>query len=281
VTNLVVRTAVILNAAADAAGRVVLAPIGLLPGWLSATLVAVVTGVLLLVVFKYTSNQNAIKRTRNDINAHLLALKLFKDSLPVTLRAQGRIFLGAGRLFVYAIVPMLVMAIPVTLLLGQLSLWYQFRPLSTGEEAVVTLALNGDPGAAWPEVRLEPTDAVEVVAGPVRVRTKREVCWNVKAKKPGEPHLVFQVDGKPVKKELAIGDGFTRVSKLRPDWSLSDILMNPGEPPFPPGSPVRSIEINYPGRSSWTSGTDYWVGYWFLASMVGAFAFRGLLKVNV
>ena len=43
------------------------------------------------VVFKYTSNQRAIKRARDDIKAHLLALKLFKENTRVIFRAQGRI----------------------------------------------------------------------------------------------------------------------------------------------------------------------------------------------
>ena len=101
----------------------------MLPGWLSATVVAAVTGVLLLAVFKYTSNQRAIKRVRNDINANLLALKLFKDSAGWRFGRRGASCCGAGRLFVLAVVPMLVMAVPVTLLLGQLALWYQARPL--------------------------------------------------------------------------------------------------------------------------------------------------------
>jgi len=36
---------------------------------------------------------------------------------------------------------MLVMIVPMSLLLGQLSLWYQSRPLRVGEEAVVTCSL--------------------------------------------------------------------------------------------------------------------------------------------
>src|SRR5437660_7334437 len=114
-----------LNGAANALGRFLLAPIGVLPGWLSATIVSAATGVLLLVVFKHTSNQRGIKGVRDDINAHLLALKLVKDSTSVCLRAQGRILLGALRLFVLAVVPMLIMAVPVCLILGQLALWYQ------------------------------------------------------------------------------------------------------------------------------------------------------------
>ena len=143
----------------------------------------------------------------------------------------------------------------MTLILGQLGLWYQARPLRVGEEAVITLKLGGDAGSPWPAVSLEPTDAVEVTAGPVRVRSKREVCWNVKARQPGSHRLVFQVGDRTIAKELAVGDGFMRVSAERPGWDWSAILLNPWEEPFRPGDPVRSIAIAYPERISWTSGT--------------------------
>src|SRR5262249_52031794 len=141
-----------LNAAANAVGGVLLAPVGALPGTLSATLVAVVSGILLLLAFKYTSNQNAIKRVRADIKANLLALKLFKESALVALDAQGRILAGAFWLAVYAIVPILVMAVPVLLVITQLALWYQHRPLYGGEDAVVTVKLGGRTHAACPDV---------------------------------------------------------------------------------------------------------------------------------
>jgi len=275
------RVVVWLNAAANALGEWLLAPVAVLPGWLSATLVAAITGVLLLVVFKYTSAQRAIKRVRDDINANLLALKLFKESARVTVRAQGRLLVGAGRLFVFALVPTVVMALPVTLILGQLSLWYQQRPLRVGEEAVVTLTLNGDAGAPFPDVSLRPTDAVETTVGPVRVLSKREVCWNVKARESGHHRLAFQVGDRAVDKELAVGDGYMRVSARRPAWVWSEALMHPREEPFPPDSPVRSVEISYPARPSWTSGTDWWVAYWFAVSLAAAFCFRRALKVNV
>jgi hypothetical protein len=271
-----------LSAGATALGQFVLAPLGALPGWASATAIAAVTGVLLLVVFKFTSNQKAIQRVRNDINAHLLSLRLFKDNVGVSLRAQGRILRGAFWLFVLAIVPMVVMALPVTLLLGQLSLWYQARPLHVGEEAVVTLKLNGsEPASPAPTVSLEPTSAVEVTVGPVHVKSKREVCWNVQARERGNHRLIFQVGGEPTAKELAIGDGVMRVSPLRPGWDWEDILLNPAEPPFRATSAVRSIEIAYPPRAGWVSGTDWWVVYWFAVSMVAALLFRRALNVAV
>ncbi len=68
---------------------------------------------------------------------------------------------------------------------------------------------------------------------------------------------------------------------MRPGWDCSEILFNPAEEPFRPGFPVRSIEIGYPPRSSWTSGTDSWVIYWFVVSMVAALCFRRALGVHV
>lgn len=272
---------VLLNALANAAGRTLLSPVAALPGWLSATLVAAVTGAFLLLVFKYTSNQAAIKRVRNNIDANLFALKLFKDATPVVLAAQWAMILGAFRLFVLAVVPMLVMTVPVLLLLGQLSLWYQFRPLRVGEDAVVVLTLNGRGGDPMPAVTLGETAAAGVVTGPVRVPSKREVVWVVQAREKGSHRLSFQVDGQTVAKDLDVGDGFMRVSPRRPGWDWYDTLLNPAEPAFPPTSQVQSIEIAYPDRPSWTSGTDNWVIYWFVVSMIAAFCAKPFLNVNL
>lgn len=280
-TDTLAYAALWLSAVANALGRWLLAPVGILPGWLSATAISAVTGVLLLVAFKYTSNQRAIKRVRDDINAHLLALKLFKESAWVSLKAQGRILRGAGQLFVLAIVPLLVMALPVVLLLAQLALWYQARPFEPGEESMIVLGLNNASRSSWPAVSLRPTDCVEVTAGPVRVQSKREVCWNVRPAKIGSHHLEFEVGGQVYSKDIAVGKGFMRVSRLRPGWNWSSILLNPWEPPFRRDDLVRSIEIDYPERSSWTCGTDSWVIYWFVISMVAALCFRRALNVAV
>jgi hypothetical protein len=294
-----------LNTAANTLAHWLLAPIGLLPGWLSTTLVSAVTGVLLLLVFKYTSPQRAIKRVRDGIKADLLALKLFKDNAAVALGAQGHLLVGAGKLFVFALVPMLVMIVPVCLILAQLALWYQARPLRVGEEVVVGVTLRGDTGSPDPDVHLRPTDAVAVTIDRVRVPKKHAVYWSLQGRQPGYHRLVFDVAGQAIEKELAIGDDLMRVSTQRPSRNLEDLLLNPGEQPFGPDSPVQAIEIDYPERSSWTSGSDSWltswfvlsmklcswVGgwfgapgwiiYWFIVSMIAAFCFRGWLNVNI
>jgi hypothetical protein len=272
--------AVWLNAVGNAFGHL-LGFIGVMPGWLSATLIAIVSGIAMIVAFKWTSNQKAIKQARRDIRANLLTVKLFHDNMPAGFVAQGRVLWGAMRLLVFAIVPILAMIVPMTLVLGQLALWYQARPLPVGGESVIVLQLSGPEDTPIPTVTLEPTSAIEDLHGPVRVYSQRQVLWNVRAREAGIHRLVFRVNGDPVEKELAIGDGFMPVSLRRPDWDWSDVLLHPREAPFDPDSPVRSIDVEFPTRSSWTSGTDSWVIYWFVLSLLVGFCCRGIFKVNL
>lgn len=221
-----------INVPINAAGRFLLAPVGLMPGWLSNTIISAVTGVLLLILFKHTSNQEAIGRVKDDIKANMLTLKLFKDSMVVTLQAQGHLFKGALLLLRYAIVPLVIMIVPISFLFGQMGLWYQARPLRIGEEALVTLKLNDDKTKTvsdtekqnvqmvksdgqelhLPKIDIESTDAAEVLIGPVRAFSKHEIFWKIKAKENGHHHIVFQIDNQQFEKELAVGDGFMRVS---------------------------------------------------------------------
>ena len=272
-----------INIPMNALGKYALALIAVLPGWLSNTIISAVTGVVLLIIFKYTSNQRAIGRVRDDIKANMLALKLFKDSIAVTLQAQGRVFRGAFLLLIHAVRPMLVMIVPVSLLLAQMGLWYQSRPLLPGEEALVTVKLNSNIETPWPIdfASIEPTPAVEVTIESVGVLSKHEIIWKIRAVEGGSHRIVFKVDEQQFEKELAIGDGFMRVSAERPGWYWSDILLHPLERPFGPDSVIQSVSINYPDRLSRTSGTGWWLIYFFVASMVFAFIFKPFLKVRI
>src|SRR5262249_20809645 len=97
----------------------------------------------------------------------------------------------------------------------------------------------------------------------------------------GTHGLIFLVNNQRVEKELAVGDGFMRGSLQRPGWNWGDVLLNPSESPFPPDAAVRSIEIDYPQRHSRTSGSDWWVYYWFAVSFISALCFRRFFNVNL
>lgn len=265
----------------NAFGRFCLAPVAVLPGWLSLSLISAITGFFFLIVFKYTSNQKAIGRVKDDMKAQMLAIKLFKDSISVTLMAQCRLFKGALLLLVHAIVPMLVMILPMSLFLAQMALWYQYRPLLPQEQAVMTVQLNGNIEDPWPTVSIEPEPAFDVTLGPVKIFSKRQICWEIEALQNGYSRIMLRVGQQQIEKDLAVGDGLMRISSKRPGWEWTDILLNPVEGPLRPDSIVRSVSIRYPDRPASASGADWWLAYFFVASMVFAFILKPLCKVRL
>ena len=265
----------------NALGKFLLTWIGMMPGWLSITIISAITGVILLLIFKHTSNQNAIGLVRDNINANMLVLKLFKDSLAVTLQALMRIFKGTFLLLLHAIKPLTVMIVPVWLLLGQMGLWYQYRPLLAGEETVVTMEINGEAESAWPDVQLTSLTGAQMTMGPIKVLSKRELLWKIKALENGHHNISFLVDHQKIEKKLAIGDGFMRVSLKRPGWKWKDILLHPLEKPFGPDAIVQSITIDYPDRISRISGTNWWIIYFFAVSLIVSLIFKPVMKVRI
>jgi len=281
VTNLFAYIISFLNLLANTLGRFLLAPIAFLPGWLSNTIIAILTGLLVLIVYKCTSNQRAIGKIKDEIKANVLAMRLYKDSISVTVKAELRVLRGALMLLFHALRPMAVMILPLSMLLSQLALWYQCRPLLPGEQAVVTVKLNAYIDKPWPSVTLDPTPAVETKIGPVKLFAKNEICWEIEPLEPGTHRIILNTSEGSVEKDLVVGEGFMRTSSARPDRNWLGILTYPAEKPLKPDSIVQSISIDYPDRPSWPSGTDSWIIYFFVVSMASALILRPVLKVRI
>ena len=132
-----------------------------------------------------------------------------------------------------------------------------------------------------PEVELVSNPGAEVTFGPLRIPSKRQICWQMRANEPGRHHLVFHVDDRQIAKELVVGDGLVRVSAQRPGQDWLAILLHPVEKPFTGDSPITSLAIDYPSRASFTSGSDWWIIYFFIASIVFALIFKPFVNVRI
>jgi len=267
----------ILNPICTAIGDAVYAVIGLFPIWLGLTLVSVIAGVLMLLVFRYTSNQEAIGWAKDDIKANLLALKLFKEDLGVTLRAQCRLLWAVGRLQRYMFTPFLIMLLPMLLGLAQMAVRYQWRPLHPGEEAFIKMKLAEDhtnPRTA----ELEPGEAVSIEVG--SVPGAGEIAWRVRGRTPGRHALRFRIGDSVVEKELVVGKGFERVSAERPGHRWTAQLLHPVEGRLPADSPVESIVVEYPSRDSYIHGEGWWLLTFFVVSLIAALVLSPVFKVR-
>ncbi len=110
--------------------------------WVGMILISFLTALLMLFVFRFTSNQEGIKRVKNKIKAHLLELRLFKDSMSLSFKAQGNILRCNLRYISYSTKPMLVMIIPLILILIQLNFWFGYEALTPGQETILKVKLS-------------------------------------------------------------------------------------------------------------------------------------------
>jgi hypothetical protein len=272
-----------LNAALVKLFGGLLLPVRPLGPWPTMVFVSLLTGFLMLGIFRWTSNQAGIRRAKDRIKAHLLEARLFKDDFGQSIRAQGRVLAANGRYLGYAVKPMLVMIVPVMLLLVQLDVRFGARPLRAGEETLVRvrLAPGTDPVAFGLE--LEPSDGAAATTPALRIADSSEVLWRIRAGRPGRHDLVFRWPAGRATKSLSVETPALAVlSTKRTAGGLLDRIVHPGEPALPRDGPIEAIEVGYPAeRLSFFGGRMHWLVAYLGLSVLLGFAFKGVLKVEV
>jgi uncharacterized membrane protein (DUF106 family) len=251
--------------------------------WVGLTVVSLLTALLMLEVYKLTSDQAAIRRAKDRIKAHLLEMRLYKDSLRVTFGAQGRIVKANLAYMAANLKPLAVMIVPLVLILAQLSLWYDRKPLEPGDETLVKVGLKGNADPVALGLALEVPPGIEISAPAVRIPDEHEVVWRIKALTEGRGRLVLRAGGQAIGKAVVVGGrSLVKVSTLASRGSLAKRVLYPGEPPLPGGTPVRAVEILYPARRLSAFGADvHWLVAYLILSIAFGFAFKGVFKVEI
>jgi len=250
------------------------------PGWLSLMVFSALASVFGLLVYKYTSNQRAIRVVKDRIKAEMLAIKLFKDDPAAMFRSFGGVLVSSARLFRHSLVPLAVMIVPFILVMAQLASRYQWRPLEVGDEAVVTAHLSPDLDLTTSSVSLAVGDGFNVETPTLRVPSEHRVAWRVRAVEKGVHELRIAAPGGTATKALTVGGGYQRVSPVRPGASLWDQMLYPSESPLASGSMIRSIAVSYPDRDGWFAGSTVWLVWLIGLSFVLAYVFKPILRVE-
>ncbi len=271
------------------------AVIGVFSGFPSSVpliVISLVSGVLAGICFKYTSYQRGLKRVADETRASMLALRLYKESLAVTLVEMGRLAKLIFLRLLYSIPPMLVMMIPFVMLIGHLAMYYQFQPLApitpgmTPQEYLVQVKLREAEWPAYQRMRLEAPEGVKVVTGPVRGVADLTLNWNIQAEKPlGETNLTFKLDDHDVTTKRvtfeAPSDALVFANPVRPGTGFLDRVLYPGETAFGANSPVVEIRVPRGDRINTLFGwrIPWWLTF-LIVSIFGALLLKPFMKVQ-
>jgi hypothetical protein len=251
--------------------------------WIGMILISFLTSLLMLFVYRFTSNQQGIREVKNKIKAHLLELRLFKDSLSLTLKAQGKILRYNLKYIGYALKPFLVMIIPIILILIQLNLWFGYQALDPGQKAILVVKLKEGQNLLNIDIAIEPSSGFDIETPPIRIEEEREINWRLHAIEKGVHDLTLIIDGRRITKEVAVSQkALSRISQAKVRRNFIDELFHPKESPLPGNLPIKKIEVKYPSKSMNLFGwhLPWWLVYFALTIIFG-FTFKGIFKVEI
>jgi hypothetical protein len=110
-----------------------------LPGQLGLIAVSAVTGIVMLVLYKYTSPQKAIRKVKDRVHARILEMRLFKDNFGTMIKAMGGMFAANFMYFGCNLLPLILLVLLVIPVCAQLNMRFGYRSLDVGDRFVLTV----------------------------------------------------------------------------------------------------------------------------------------------
>jgi hypothetical protein len=251
------------------------------PVW-SLLLIAFVTSVLFLWVYKRTVDPVKVKTSKDRIQAHLLELRLFKDSPRILFSALGNALIHNVRYLRFSLKPLAFMLLPIVLLLVQLEGWYGYKPLHPGEAALVRVSLSTPDIGILRQITLQCPVGIARETPALRLPSTPEVSWAIRGKVAGTHSLVVQGPDWTYTKAVVVSEGWARVWPQTVTSGFWNQFWNPGEAVLSPAGRVRQIAVNYPDRSIDVLGwKTHWLVVFFLASCLFGWIASRFMKVVI
>ncbi|MBI5118202.1 hypothetical protein HZA56_17130 [Candidatus Poribacteria bacterium] len=261
---------------------VALSPFGAVSPLWGLLAVSIVTGVIMVLVFKHTSNQQAIRKTKDKISAHFLEVRLFKDDLALMLDSQIRILRCTLTYMKYSVAPMLVMIVPVILIMAQLGIRYDRRALKPGENAIVKVTCDDSVSIGDIPVSVETADGLRLETPLLHIPAQREVDFRVGAVTEGEHAVSVRFGDEQLKTPIIVSNKVQRVYPVRSRPGLMAAVLAPGQRPLPDSSKLKEIRIEFPSQELAVFGwRTNWLVIFFVASILAGYLLKGVFKVSL
>jgi len=248
---------------------------------LAAVLVlSVITGLVMIVLFGYLSDQKAVRVAKDQLRAQLLAVRLFQDQPQVVLRAYGRIFTGTARYLRVSFKPLAFIILPMILLLVYCDHYFGSLPFQANQPILLKVQLDKPSALDGIALRLPP--GLTESAPPVHIADNGEVDWRLVASAGGNYLVNVVAGGQEIKKQVVVSNNLTHLSECRLRGQLWRRLLECAEPALPASTPVRSLVVNYPARDilvgPWTTN---WLVVYFVVSLAAAVLFKFVLGIEI
>ncbi len=271
-----------LNRLLNAGGDLILHPWLSHSPWPSLIAGSVGAAAAMVLLFSLTSNQALLRRRRNQLFARTLELLLFRHDARVSLTACGRILKANAAYLGTFLKPTAVALIPMCLILIQLAAWFEFRPLRTGESAILTVKLDQDVSVLDSPAELRLADSLVADGAPVRIPRTNEICWRILVKSEAEAWAEIRYGSAVERKDIAAGPQLTKISSQRVSPGIWQELLHPVELPLSADGPMERIEVTFPERILRAGDFEvHWLAASFIIIMVAGLLIGKIAGVSI
>jgi hypothetical protein len=188
------------------------------------------TAVLLSVSFRWCANGEKLRRARDEMIAHMLGVRLYRDQVTVALSCYARMGGAAARYLLVILPAVAVMALPMFWLYREMSGRLDYVAPAGGETLLLTARFR--PGVALETVRLEVPAAIRVTAPAVRIPKSNEITWRLEPHTCGAFEIVVAAGASRASRRMEVCDSLQRLTggeKLPADGAVQSLVLDYGE----------------------------------------------------
>jgi uncharacterized membrane protein (DUF106 family) len=275
----------IFNALITGLFDILLYPFRSLPPLVGLVVISIVLGVLLLLLYKYTSPQQMIKRIKNKMKASLYEVRLYKDDLGIVFRANRSLLANNLKYFSCNLIPLIPLIFVVIPIIIQLDVRYGIGPLEAGETTHMKVVLSDEVDFETARVGVEMPEGIRIDAGPVRVPAKHEYFYRIFVEEPGQYDVQVKVNGESYSKRV---DADPRAATVSPGKYKASMVLDaferPCEKPWPSDGLLAAVELDHRHRKDMLGiPGDLWPWLWIfcVVGLAAGFAVKGVFNVTL
>jgi hypothetical protein len=253
---------------------------------------SLLSAVVFLILFKWTSSQKRIKLHKKRISGNILQMRIYGDRLGLLFLSMLNILKHSTLYISQTIPPLLLICVPLLLLMIQVNNRCGYQPIKLDQRFMIRVDLDAN---AMTSVRSEKiskvycrtSPGIVIETPPLRIESEGSVFWRARlegARGEHRHYVRIGVEGvdQILEKGIVSDHGEMRFSPWLEKWSLKQGIFRNGEGFLPDDAWIRSITVEYDrARYPFLLWSFDSIVLYFLFTLLFSFALKGLFKVTL
>jgi hypothetical protein len=246
---------------------IILYPFSFIHEFWGILFLSILVSFIVLIIYKYVSSPAKIKKTKDQVKANILAIRLYKDFWRVILSSFTKSMLYIFKYFGLNLLPLLIIIPIISPIFFQMDSRYGIKSFEGGEEIIVKAVLLENPNEM--AISLLGNNKFKQKMNPVFINAFRdedmtipikEVNWKLEATDSAKTTIKIKINNKTYEKSLVIGDYRGALTRKKLKNSSLEHFLYPAEKLLKPGPELDAIYIRYPGKNiSFIGITTHWI----------------------